>query len=197
MEADSATSFATADGIAVGTVDYMSPEQACGRDLDGRSDLYSLGCSMYHLISGKLPFPGDNPIERMGKRIAGRHVPISDVRPDVSPALVKVLDKLLANKPQDRFQDATEAAEALRAAIRPKARPVARPSAEPSVSSKEPAPVPQPPERVVVKVAPHYPRWFQPLAHFAETRPVAALLTALTMLTISFGCGFFLAKLLG
>ena len=59
MEADSAATFATADGIAVGTVDYMSPEQACGREVDGRSDLYGLGCSMYHLMTGKLPFPGE------------------------------------------------------------------------------------------------------------------------------------------
>src|SRR6185503_298736 len=71
MEADEQATFATADGIAVGTIDYMSPEQACGRDVDGRSDLFSLGCAMYHLMSGQLPFPGENPIERLGKRLSG------------------------------------------------------------------------------------------------------------------------------
>ncbi len=95
MEADSAATFATADGIAVGTVDYMSPEQACGRDVDGRSDLYGLGCSMYHLMTAKLPFPGSNPIERLGKRISGRHVPITEHLPDLPSNFVKVLDRLL------------------------------------------------------------------------------------------------------
>jgi serine/threonine protein kinase len=199
MEADSTTSFATADGIAVGTVDYMSPEQVSGRELDGRSDLYSLGCSVYHLISGKLPFPGDNPIERMGRRISGRHVPITDVRADVSPALVKVLDKLLANKPQDRFQTGTEAAEALRAAIRPKVRSVSsatQPRPDKAVLSKNPAPAAKPPEPVVVKVTPNYPRWFRPVARLAETRPVAALSAAIAALAVAFGGGFLLARLI-
>ncbi len=120
MEADSSTSFATADGIAVGTVDYMSPEQACGREVDGRSDLFSLGCSMYHLMTGLLPYPGDSPIERMGKRIAGRPVPIIEAKPDIPPSLVRVLDKLLALKPQDRFQTAAEVADALQSLIRPR-----------------------------------------------------------------------------
>ena len=72
----------------------MSPEQACGREVDGRSDLYGLGCSMYHLMSGKLPFPGDSPIERLGKRISGRHTPITDHLPDIPANFVRVLDKL-------------------------------------------------------------------------------------------------------
>ena len=105
MEADSAATFATADGIAVGTVDYMSPEQACGREVDGRSDLYGLGCSMYHLMTGKLPFPGDSPIERLGKRISGRHVPITEYLPDLPASFVRVLDKLLAHKPHERYRD--------------------------------------------------------------------------------------------
>ena len=67
MEADSNATFATADGIAVGTVDYMSPEQALGRDVDGRSDLFSLGCAMYHLMTGKLAYPG-----RVADRPAGK-----------------------------------------------------------------------------------------------------------------------------
>ena len=87
MEADAAATFATADGIAVGTVDYMSPEQACGREVDGRSDLYGLGCSMYHLMTGKLPFPGESPIERLGKRIGGRHTPITEYLPDMPAQL--------------------------------------------------------------------------------------------------------------
>ena len=113
MEADSAATFATADGIAVGTVDYMSPEQACGREVDGRSDLYGLGCSMYHLMTGKLPFPGNSPIERLGKRISGRHVPITEHLPDLPPNFVQVLDKLLAHKPHERYATAAEAADAL------------------------------------------------------------------------------------
>ena len=113
MDGDSHATFATADGVAVGTVDYMSPEQACGREVDGRSDLFSLGCSLYHLITGRQAFPGDSPIERLGRRINNRPVPITDLRPDLPSSLITVLDKLLANKPQDRYQSAGEAADAL------------------------------------------------------------------------------------
>src|SRR4029077_11364204 len=104
MEADTQVTFETADGIAVGTIDYMSPEQACGKEVDGRSDLYSLGCSMYHLMTGLLAFPGDSPIERRGKRINGRPVPLTDILPDAPRRLVETMDRLMANKPQDRYQ---------------------------------------------------------------------------------------------
>lgn len=117
MEADQHSTFETADGIAVGTVDYMSPEQACGKPVDGRSDLYSLGCAMYHLISGRLPFQGDSPIERLGKRIAGLPTPIRQIRPDIPSNVVKVLDKLLATSRRDRYQTAHEVAEALEALL--------------------------------------------------------------------------------
>ena len=86
MEADSQATFATSDGMTVGTMDYMSPEQACGKEVDGRSDLFSLGCAMYYLMTGRLAFPGDSPIKRMSRRISGRFVPITEVRPDLSPA---------------------------------------------------------------------------------------------------------------
>src|SRR5262245_57640205 len=150
MEADNASTFATADGIAVGTVDYMSPEQACGREVDGRSDLYGLGCAMYHMMTGKLPFPGETPIDRLGKRISGRPVPITDVRADIPPALVPVLDKLMAHKPADRYQTAAEAAEAHQALLRPrsKAGGSTSPAASPprAVSPQaEPVPVSAPP----------------------------------------------------
>lgn len=191
MEADQEATFATADGIAVGTVDYMSPEQATGRDVDGRSDLYSLGCAMYHLVSGKVPFPGDSPIERLGKRIGGRPVPILDVRPDVPGPLVKVLEKLLASRPEDRYQSAEEASKALQALVRkpkpadaPKAAPAIAPPAQPEVVEVE------------VEVEPEYPGWFRPLARLAERSPVGALLACIGVVTIALGLGFALAKLI-
>jgi len=185
MEADSSTSFATADGVAVGTIDYMSPEQALGREVDGRSDLFSLGCATYHLITGRLPYPGDTPIDRMGKRLGGKPVSIGEVRPDTPAGLVRVMDKLLAHKPADRFQTAAEAAEALQALTRPRPR-----SARPA----EPAPPSAP---VVVHVEPEYPRWFRPLARLAADRPALALGGLIGAAALCFGAGSLAAWLAG
>jgi serine/threonine-protein kinase len=203
MEADSGATFATADGIAVGTVDYMSPEQACGRDVDGRSDLYGLGCAMYHLMTGQLPFPGDSPIERLGRRISGRHVPITDHLPDLPPNVVRVIDKLLAHKPHERFASAAEAADALQSLIRPKSRASSALASAPAAGNSAAAPVPadakplpepeQPPAApqgpMVVKVRPDYPRWFQPVARFAERRPRGVLLAIIFSFVLTFGFG--------
>jgi serine/threonine-protein kinase len=199
MEADNATSFATADGIAVGTVDYMSPEQACGREVDGRSDFYSLGCAMYHLISGKLPFPGDSPIERMGRRISGRPVPITEVKPDLPASLVRVLDKLMAQKPQDRFQSGTEAAEALQALVRPRVRTGAPRSAvaERKVASRVSVSQDSPPrDPVVVMTAPAYPAWFGPIARLVESKPVLALVSFGLAMAATLGTGILLGWLI-
>lgn len=142
MEPDDAATFATADGIAVGTVDYMSPEQALGREVDGRSDLFSLGCAMYHLMTGKLAFPGESPIDRLGKRINTSPRPISELIPGFPSSATRVLDKLMAPKPRDRFESAAEAAEALQALIRPKSRRSAPnpPSAPPREETAPPSP---------------------------------------------------------
>ena len=118
MEADNNATFATADGIAVGTVDYMSPEQALGREVDGRSDLYSLGCAMYHLMTGSLAFPGESPIDRLGKRISSKPVPITEHIPELPAQAVRVIEKLMAAKPQDRYSSAIEASEALQNLLR-------------------------------------------------------------------------------
>jgi serine/threonine-protein kinase len=115
MEADSETSFATAAGHSVGTLNYMSPEQVTSSDVDGRSDLFSLGCTMYHLLTGQIPFPGETVVECLTRRAQGKAVPITSLRPDLSPTLVGVLDKLMACRPDDRYQTAAEAATALQA----------------------------------------------------------------------------------
>jgi serine/threonine-protein kinase len=204
MEADEASSFATADGIAVGTIDYMSPEQACGKEVDGRSDIYSLGCAMYHLISGRLPFPGNSPVERLGKRISGRPVPIHEVKPDLPQAFLQVFERMLAARPSERFQTATEAAEALQALVRPKAAPRKIPVARPATSAAAPpsppdgnasVPVAQPllgsppPSQVAAEDRPAFPRWFGPLASLAETSPSGALATLIAILLAAYGAG--------
>ncbi len=185
MESDNSSTFATADNIAVGTVDYMSPEQALGKDVDGRSDLYSLGCAMYHLMTGRLAFPGDSPIERLGKRINGRPVPIQQVRKEIPSSVVAVLDRLMAHSPADRYQTATEASEALSGLMkRPrKALTSHDPSSvgptsnltAPASSVGAPAPLLPPPPPQIVHVRPPYPRWFKPMASLAEKRPKSAL----------------------
>jgi eukaryotic-like serine/threonine-protein kinase len=209
MEADAASTFATADGIAVGTVDYMSPEQACGREVDGRSDLYGLGCAMYHLMTGVLPFPGSSPIERLGKRIGGRHVPITTHLPDISPHFVRVLDKLLAHKPHERFATAADAADALQSLLKPKPRSVSlvpkspSPTTPPSQSAVSrpaatPDAKPQSGEKPIssgVKVRPQYPKWFEPAARFVERHPRAALISAIVTLASTFGAGLLVGSL--
>jgi eukaryotic-like serine/threonine-protein kinase len=197
MDGDEHATFATADGVAVGTVDYMSPEQACGRDVDGRSDLFSLGCSLYHLITGRQAFPGDTPIERLGRRINNKHVPITDLKPELPSSLVNVLDKLLANKPHERYQTADEAADALNALIRPK-KPASPAQQGRKPAPPEPAPAPKPvePPPPPVIVQPEYPGWFRPLANLAERRPTSALLTMIgglgLAITVGFALGWFL-----
>lgn len=184
MEADDGATFATADGIAVGTVDYMSPEQALGKDVDGRSDLFSLGCAMYHLMTGKLAFPGASPIDRLGRRINNPPVPIAEHIPDFPAAAQRVLDKLMAFKPQDRFANATEAAEALQALIRPRSR---KPAPAPP-----PEPAPQPVQALsapVVPAAPAYPRWFAPLAATAAGRPGLLLAATFAAFALTFAAG--------
>jgi serine/threonine-protein kinase len=183
MEADGDTAFATADGIAVGTIDYMSPEQACGKEVDGRSDLYSLGCAMYHLVTGRLPFPGDSPVERLGKRLSGRPVPITEVKPDLPRHFVEVMDRLLASKPHERYQTAEEAADALEGVAPRKSRKSAEPTKKRAHAPPvEPAPPPPPPpEPEYIEVRPEYPAWFQPLAELAERSSLGALATLIAL----------------
>jgi serine/threonine-protein kinase len=148
MAAQSGKIFDTDAGIVVGTTDFMSPEQVLDQEIDARTDLFSLGCTMYRLLTAKYAFPGVTAEDRLTKRIRESHVPIEDVRPGLSPALVAVLDRLLANRPEDRFASATLAAEALESLVAPVSERSPRPS--PSQSPAKPdsgeLPVPAEPE---------------------------------------------------
>lgn len=99
----------TADGIAVGTPHYISPEQARAlKETDHRSDLYSLGASVFHLVTGRLPYEGDNGAEVM-KRHVFEAVPDPRVlKPDMSAPMADLLLKLMAKSPSQRYQTADE-----------------------------------------------------------------------------------------
>ena len=150
LEKDELPAALTAAGITVGTPDYLSPEQARMVKLDGRSDLYSLGCTMYHLISGQLPFKGESSMDCIVGRITGKAIPISQVRPGLPPRLVQAIEKLMATNPDDRYQTADEAAAALRSLLRPKGLPADRQA--PTVAAV--APVPEPVPRTTAAVTP-------------------------------------------
>jgi serine/threonine-protein kinase len=142
LEKDDLPAALTDAGITVGTPDYLSPEQARMVKVDGRSDLYSLGCSIYHLISGQLPFKGESSMDCIVGRITGKPIPISQVRPGLPPRLVQMIEKLMATNPDDRYQTADEAATALRSLLRPKNLPADRPA--PTVAAVAPLPKPVP-----------------------------------------------------
>ena len=107
----------TGAGQAMGTADYMAPEQASdSRSVDIRADLYSLGCTLYKLLSGRAPFSGPEYRTTLDKLNAHVHQPAPPIRqlvPEVPEKLAAILDRLLAKDPADRFSTPAEVAEAL------------------------------------------------------------------------------------
>jgi serine/threonine-protein kinase len=110
----------TATGMAIGTPAYMSPEQASGdRDLDARSDLYSLGIVAYQMLVGEPPFIGNTTPALLVKHLAEMPVPVDRRRQDVPPDLARIVMRLLEKAPEQRFQTAGELVQALRSGIVP------------------------------------------------------------------------------
>jgi eukaryotic-like serine/threonine-protein kinase len=104
----------TQAGMAVGTPYYISPEQVRGKDPDARSDVYSLGASLYHLATGIPPFDGDNAMAIMHKHLNETPLRPTDLRPDgVSRALEAVIARMMARDIEDRYQDMKEVEEDL------------------------------------------------------------------------------------
>lgn len=112
-----ADSSKTKTGMVLGTPSYMSPEQLAGKKIDGRSDLFSLGVTLYQMLTGSLPFRADSMATLMFKIANEPHPPLSTVRPDLPPELVRIIDKALAKDPDQRYQTGAELAADLRAVL--------------------------------------------------------------------------------
>ncbi len=108
------SSLLTKEESTMGTVAYMSPEQARGRKVDHRTDLWSLGVVLYEMLAGDLPFRGDHPQVVIYSIINETPEPITSLQPDVPQEMEELLNKLLAKNPIARYQSASEVAGNLR-----------------------------------------------------------------------------------
>ncbi len=94
----------TRPGMAMGTPEYMAPEQAAGKNADARADIYALGAILYEMIGGKPPHQGDNIMEVLSRKATERPTPLSESRPEVLPELEAIVQKTLEHDPAERPQ---------------------------------------------------------------------------------------------
>ncbi len=104
----------TKTGMVLGTPSFMSPEQLAGKKIEGASDLFSLGVSLYQMACGKLPFEGDSMAQLMYRIANEPHADILSIRKDLPPCLVAIINRSLAKKIEDRYANGAEMAVALR-----------------------------------------------------------------------------------
>ncbi len=122
------TTGLTTGHVVLGTPDYMAPEQAQeSHAADIRSDIYSLGCTLYHMLTGQPPFPEGSVIEKLALHINSRPQPLNKLRPDMPAGLADVIDRMTARKPADRYPSPADVAEALAPYTKPLPPEVARP----------------------------------------------------------------------
>ena len=111
------TSSLTQTGFAVGTADYMAPEQAQGVDVDSRADIYALGCVLYRALTGTVLYDKDSDVEKLWAHIHEPPPALLDVRPELPPSLGDAVERALAKAPGDRQQTAGELAREALAAV--------------------------------------------------------------------------------
>jgi hypothetical protein len=121
------TSVAAGEGLTeagswVGTLDYVAPEQIQGQAIDARTDVYALGCELFHALSGKVPFERDSDISKIYAHITEPPPDLSEVG-DIPPALAGVVRKAMAKLPEDRYQSAGDLGHAAVAAARERSLP--------------------------------------------------------------------------
>ena len=98
----------TADGRVIGTTDYVAPEQALGHRVTGQSDLYSLGIVLYEMLTGEVPYKGENQVAVAMKHVREQLPDVQWRRPEVSASLAAVIDRATAKRPEDRYADDAE-----------------------------------------------------------------------------------------
>jgi serine/threonine-protein kinase len=111
---DPGSTICTTRNSVMGTPDFLSPEQA--RDLhetDIRSDLYSLGCTLYYLLTGQVPYPGGSALEKLIRHNAEQPAPLENFRSDVSAQVIDIVQRLMHKDPKERYQTPRELADAL------------------------------------------------------------------------------------
>jgi hypothetical protein len=132
----------TLPGTAIGTPTYMSPEQVDGRDLDGRSDLYSVGLVAYEMLTGQPPWAGETLYKIVYKQKHEELPPLGELRPEVPHHIRSAIEKALRKNPNDRWRDAGEFLAALQNPHAHRARPAARAAPPLGPSPLKPPPDP-------------------------------------------------------
>ena len=107
----------TRTGMAVGTADFMSPEQARGADVDGRADVYALGCVLFRALTGAVVFDRDSDLDKLWAHVHEPPPALLEVRPELPPALGEAVARALAKQPDARPRTAGELADEARAAV--------------------------------------------------------------------------------
>ncbi len=103
----------TSTGMLVGTPHYLAPEQVESKEVDGRADLYSLGVIMYQMLTAKLPYTADKPVEIIIKKVSEEPVPPSAHNVLIPKDVEAIVLKLMRKNPKERFQTAEELIKAL------------------------------------------------------------------------------------
>jgi WD40 repeat protein/serine/threonine protein kinase len=130
-EGEESTTTLTRDGVMMGTPDFIAPEQTLdAHSVDSRADLYSLGATLYFLLTGQVPFPGGTLGQKIAAHLSKEPRPVEELRPEVPAGVAAVVRRLMAKRPEDRYATPAEAAQALSEVPRtstPPRPPVRRP----------------------------------------------------------------------